>query len=112
MAVETPEQLTTRLLTLLNVSATKNTKRKRWIEDEPPAKLNKRKHVRIADADGSVSKELESKSVTDDDQEDTPVNAVAGSAQEEEEGQADEEENGLERQRLETRYGRTDVCGS
>ena len=44
--------VTTRLLTLLNVSATKVDKRKRSYEDDPPPeKLNKRKSIRFSDSE-------------------------------------------------------------
>lgn len=58
MAVEAPGQTITRLLTLLNVSATKNTKRKRWTDDaEPTTRLNKRKGVRIAEVEETGANE-------------------------------------------------------
>ncbi|KAI0358530.1 digestive organ expansion factor [Trametes cingulata] len=49
MAVDDPNATTTRLLTLLNVSATKAGKRKRTFEEAMPAeKLNKKRAVQIA----------------------------------------------------------------
>ncbi|KAI0663442.1 digestive organ expansion factor [Cubamyces menziesii] len=49
MAVEDPNATTTRLLTLLNVSATKAGKRKRTFEESKPSeKLNKKRAVQIA----------------------------------------------------------------
>ncbi|KAH9892650.1 digestive organ expansion factor [Cubamyces lactineus] len=50
MAVEDPNTTTTRLLTLLNVSATKAGKRKRTFEEslKPSEKLNKKRAVQIA----------------------------------------------------------------
>ncbi|KAI0373952.1 digestive organ expansion factor [Pilatotrama ljubarskyi] len=49
MAVDDPNATTTRLLTLLNVSATKAGKRKRTFEEAKPAeKLNKKRAVQIA----------------------------------------------------------------
>ena len=46
-------EVTTRLLTLLNVSGTKIGKRKRPFEDDdrPPEKLNKRKSIRFSDSE-------------------------------------------------------------
>lgn len=51
--------VTTKLLTLLNVSATKIGKRKWTYEDlfEPPAKLNKRKSASFVVAEGEPPKE-------------------------------------------------------
>lgn len=52
MAVDDPNATTTRLLTLLNVSATKTGKRKRNLEEHKPSeKLNKKRAVQIAAPD-------------------------------------------------------------
>ncbi len=53
MAIDDSSSTTTRLLTLLNVSATKAGKRKRTYEDSKPVeKLNKRRAVQFAAVDG------------------------------------------------------------
>ncbi|KZT63869.1 digestive organ expansion factor [Daedalea quercina L-15889] len=56
MAVEDPNAVTTKLLTLLNVSATKTGKRKHPFEDvvaKPSERLNKRRTIAFADAPSS-----------------------------------------------------------
>lgn len=62
MAVDDPNATTTRLLTLLNVSATKAGKRKRNFEENKPSeKLNKKRTVQIAAPEETLdepSKEL------------------------------------------------------
>lgn len=65
MAIDNSNSATTRLLTLLNVSATKKGKRKRAIEDAPaPVKLNKRRTVRIVTEDGPENISMEVSEVT------------------------------------------------
>ncbi|RDX42707.1 digestive organ expansion factor [Lentinus brumalis] len=55
MAIDDSSSTTTRLLTLLNVSATKAGKRKRTYEDSKPVeKLNKRRAVQFAAVDGNT----------------------------------------------------------
>lgn len=67
MAIDIDNSITTSLLTLLNVSATKAGKRKRTENDFVPAeKLNKRKSPRLADVEPTTS--------TDEDN--TPVALV------------------------------------
>lgn len=54
MAIDESSSTTTRLLTLLNVSATKASKRKRTFEESKPVeKLNKKRAVQIATAEDS-----------------------------------------------------------
>ena len=54
MAIDESSSATTRLLTLLNVSATKASKRKRTFEESKPVeKLNKKRTVQIATPDES-----------------------------------------------------------
>jgi U3 small nucleolar RNA-associated protein 25 len=66
--LEEDNNTTTRLLTLLNVSALKSSKRKRTesIEPTPRVKLNKRRSVQFdtTDSTSSASKEDEGKSET------------------------------------------------
>lgn len=66
--LEEDNNTTTRLLTLLNVSALKSSKRKRTepIEPAPRVKLNKRRsvHFDATDSTSSTSKEDEGKSET------------------------------------------------
>lgn len=59
MAVEDPNTVTTKLLTLLNVSATKVGKRKQPIDDilaQPSEKLNKRRAISFDDGPGKPEK--------------------------------------------------------
>ncbi|PIL35937.1 hypothetical protein GSI_01597 [Ganoderma sinense ZZ0214-1] len=64
MAIDESSSVTTRLLTLLNVSATKASKRKRTFEESKPVeKLNKKRVVQIAapeDSTGSASESTSS----------------------------------------------------
>src|ERR1700761_6991370 len=71
--MEDPDSTTTRLLTLLNVSATKAGKRK-WaaVDDFPSKKLNKRKTARFA----TVSSDAEEVSVTTDIIIETPAQSI------------------------------------
>ncbi|KAJ7217703.1 digestive organ expansion factor [Mycena pura] len=71
--MEDPDSTTTRLLTLLNVSATKAGKRK-WaaVDDFPSKKLNKRKTARFA----TVSSDAEEVSVTTDIVIETPAQSI------------------------------------
>lgn len=93
MAVEDPDSVTTKLLTLLNVSATKVGKRKQPVDDvlaQPGEKLNKRRAISFDDRSKSPD---EQEHAGDEDDQLSVDEEAADEAEEEEEG-ADEESSG------------------